>query len=299
MDQWSEVRHSTAVKILVSALLVATQVAAQEPLKGSAQTSAQTESSKAPIQDNSFLIEEAYNQEPGVVQHISAFAWEPKTHAWTYAFTQEWPLFSQRHQLSYTVPIVSGGRDQGSGIGDIAIHYRYQLAQGERFGLFAAPRLSLIVPTGNERQARGTGGTGVQLNLPISLEHSAKLVTHWNAGATVTPSARNALGDKATTRSYNIGGSIIWLALPELNFMLELAGTREETVAGPDQRAAERSLFLAPGVRGAIDFPSGLQIVPGFAVPIGIGPSRGDRELFFYLSFEHPFSDRAKERPSP
>jgi hypothetical protein len=26
-----------------------------------------------PIQDNSFLIEEAYNQEPGVVQHISVF----------------------------------------------------------------------------------------------------------------------------------------------------------------------------------------------------------------------------------
>jgi hypothetical protein len=288
MDQSWQVRYSKAVGFLLGALLGATEVAAQPTAKRLAQSSTQPDSAK-PIQDNSFLIEEAYNQEAGVVQHISAFAWEPKSHAWTYAFTQEWPLFSQKHQLSYTLPVVSAGRGQGSGLGDIAINYRYQLVTGKRYGFFAAPRLSLIVPSGDERRERGTGGTGVQVNLPVTLEHSPKVVTHWNAGATLTPSARNALGDEATTRSYNAGASIIWLAWPALNFMLEMAGTREETVSGPDQRAAERSLFLAPGVRGAFDFPSGLQIVPGFAVPIGIGPSRGDRMLFLYLSFEHPF----------
>lgn len=36
------------------------------------QTSRPTdEKTQSPIQDNSFLIEEAYNQEDGVVQHIS------------------------------------------------------------------------------------------------------------------------------------------------------------------------------------------------------------------------------------
>jgi hypothetical protein len=29
--------------------------------------------------------------------------------------------------------------------------------------------------------------------------------------------------------------------------------------------------------------------VPGVAVPIGLGPSHGDRSLLLYLSFEHPF----------
>jgi hypothetical protein len=299
MRQPWEVQYSKPVTVLITALLATTQVTAQETLKRSAPSSTQTESAKPPIQDNSFLIEEAYNQEPGVVQHISVFAWEPKTHAWIYAFTQEWPLFTRRHQLSYTLPILSTGSDQGSGLGDIAINYRYQLAEGKRYGLFVAPRISLIVPSGNEREARGAGGTGVQVNLPITLEHSAKFVTHWNAGVTFTPSAKNALGHKAATRNYYGGGSIIWLFRPALNFMLEVARTREETVAGPDERTAEHSFFLAPGVRAAIDFPSGLQIVPGFAVPIGIGPSRGDRELFFYLSFEHPFSSAAKERPSP
>ena len=37
-----------------------------------------------PIQDNSFLVEEAYNQERGVVQHISTFSrmWNSKD--WSY-----------------------------------------------------------------------------------------------------------------------------------------------------------------------------------------------------------------------
>ena len=52
------------------------------------------------IADNSFLIEEAYNQEAGVVQHISAWQRSLRTAAWAYTFTQEWPVGSQTHQLS-------------------------------------------------------------------------------------------------------------------------------------------------------------------------------------------------------
>ncbi len=29
-------------------------------------------------------------------------------------------------------------------------------------------------------------------------------------------------------------------------------------------------------------------MVAGVAAPIGVGPSRGERGLFLYLSFEHP-----------
>jgi len=29
--------------------------------------------------------------------------------------------------------------------------------------------------------------------------------------------------------------------------------------------------------------------VPGIGVVIGLGPSRGERELFLYFSVEHPF----------
>ena len=89
------------------------------------------------------------------------------------------------------------------------------------------------------------------------------------------------------------------MAQSALNVMLEVAGGSDESVSGPNQRVRARSLFISPGLRGAIDLSSGLQIVPGVAVPIGIGPSSGERQLFLYLSFEHPFSERGKGSPAP
>jgi len=279
----------STVACLFCALTTTATIAAQDSPKQSAQATTQATPARGPIEDNSFLIEEAYNQEAGVVQHISTFALQRDTRAWAYTFTQEWPLFSQRHQLSYTVPFVSTGRGMGSGFGDVALNYRYQLADGARSGIAVAPRFSVLLPTGDERRGRGAGGSGLQVNLPVSVELTPQLVTHWNAGATFTPSARNDIGDEASTRSYNLGGSVIWLASSAFNVMLESVWARAETVIGPGERQAYRAFYVSPGVRGAIDFSSGLQIVPGFAVPIGIGPSSGDRQVFLYLSFEHPF----------
>src|SRR5207249_2279859 len=55
------------------------------------------------IQDNSFFIEEAYNQQPGVVQHIFNVPIDFTNGSREIApsFTQEWPVFSQTHQFSY------------------------------------------------------------------------------------------------------------------------------------------------------------------------------------------------------
>src|SRR5689334_18063846 len=82
------------------------------------------------IQDNSFLIEEAYNQEFGVVQHINTFMRLFGSKDWIYTFTQEWPLPADpRHQLSYTLALTRCGAfsREGAGIGDALLNYRYQL----------------------------------------------------------------------------------------------------------------------------------------------------------------------------
>ena len=109
------------------------------------------------IQDNSFLVEEAYNQELGVVQHISSFTrfWDSKD--WNYSFTQEWPVGNQRHQLSYTlVALHSGGfPDSGPGIGDVVLNYRYQLVGSGDTRTAFSPRASLILPAGDSFQGRG------------------------------------------------------------------------------------------------------------------------------------------------
>ena len=242
---------------------------------------------RPPVRDNSFLIEEAYNQEGRVVQHISVLSLARRSSDWEYAFTQEWPARSQRHQLSVTVPIVNTAG--ATGVGDVALNYRYQLAFDDATGHALAPRLSVVLPTGDADQGRGTSSLGLQVNLPASWGLSRTIVTHWNLGGTWTPSARAPGGGRTATRDLGAGASAIWLAKRELNFMLEVVWAREEFAVAADTRVAEESAWLSPGLRVAIDFASGLQVVPGLAFPIGIGPSDGDRRVLFYLSFEHGF----------
>ncbi len=283
------VRNSRSGWIPFCFLLCATLFSARAPL------SAQTRDEPPPIEDNSFLIEEAYNQGAGVVQHINTFLHATRGAAWVYTFTQEWPLGGQKHQLSYTIPFariddVAAGE---TGLGDIAINYRYQIGAGEN-PLALAPRLSVLLPTGESRRALGSGGTGIQVNLPFSATLPARLVAHSNAGVTYTPRARDVSGNQAATRSYMLGQSVIWLAHPKLNLMLESTWTSTQEVSGPGQAVRNSEFLLSPGLRGAIDFPSGLQIVPGVAFPFGIGSSRGQRAVFLYLSFEHNFSSSAR-----
>lgn len=240
-----------------------------------------------PVRDNSFLVEEAYNQEARVVQHISVLTLTRRSSDWEYGFTQEWPLGTQRHQLSVTVPLLNAA--DATGVGDVALNYRYQLAFNDETGNALAPRLSLILPTGDADRGRGTSSLGVQVNLPASFGLHRSVVTHWNVGGTWTPSARAATGGRVATRDIAAAASAIWLVTREVNLMLEAAWTREEVAIAADTRDAEESAWLSPGLRAAIDFPSGLQIVPGLAFPIGIGPSDGERRVLFYLSFEHGF----------
>jgi hypothetical protein len=70
--------------------------------------------------------------------------------------------------------------------------------------------------------------------------------------------------------------------------MLEAVGTSAQLdpAAGPVEHQGD--FHVSPGLRYAIDFASGLQVVPGVAVPIGLSASGGDWAVFGYLSFEHP-----------
>jgi outer membrane putative beta-barrel porin/alpha-amylase len=249
------------------------------------------------IQDNSFLVEEAYNQEPGVVQHINLFQRNLHTGEWQATFTQEYPVPGIRHQLSYTVLYqrLNTGGGKATGLGDLALNYRYQLVGDGEARVAVAPRLTLLFPAGDNRRALGSGSTGVQTLLPVSTVLSEQWVAHWNAGATFVPSARNPRGEKADTFGYNFGGSVIWLGRA-FNVLVETVWSSAQSVAGPGRTERTTSFFVSPGVRWAYDFPSGLQIVPGLGVPIGLGSSRGQYALLLYLSFEHPFHEAPQKR---
>jgi hypothetical protein len=247
------------------------------------------------IQDNSFLMEEAYNQEEGVVQHINTFQ-RMRGGAWIATFTQEYPVPRQAHQLSYTIPYERPSGEPGApaGLGDVALNYRYQLAGSGETTFACAPRVTLLLPTGNEKKGLGSGGAGLQVAIATSTVLSSEFVTHTNLGGTYTRSARSARGEKADTRGYNAGQSLVWTASPVFNALVEAVWSREQEVVAPGRARGSNSFFINPGIRWAHNFSTGLQIVPGIAVPIGIGPSRGERGVFLYLSFEHPMWKAAR-----
>lgn len=238
------------------------------------------------IQDNSFLIEEAYNQEEGVIQHIQTFQYT-RGGNWAYSFTQEWPVPTQTHQLSYTIPYLRfDDPDLGTGFGDVLLNYRYQaILKGP---IAFSPRVSLVTPSGDYREGLGNGAWGVQGSLPLSLELSNQWVTHWNLGTTYVPRAKGRDGSRADSTGVNYGASVIYLVNDNFNLLTEFVGGANEAVGQAGRVERENWFLINPGTRCAIDFDWGLQIVPGLSFPIGVGPSAGEYGIFLYLSFEHP-----------
>jgi len=211
------------------------------------------------IQDNSFLLEEAYNQDPGVVQHISVFTRDSESDAWVFTFTQEFPARGLKHQLSYSLPILGDGSTE---LGDVVLNYRYQLLGDAASNLAIAPRFSLIVPTGEDSDA------GVQVALPISRVLAPRLITHTNLGATW-------LSDNGGT-TWTAAQSLIYAASSRMHVMVEGVYTHADD---------SNAFLLSPGLRWGFNTRGGIQIVPGIGVPIGFGDD-DTRSVLLYLSFE-------------
>ena len=250
------------------------------------------------IEDNSFLIEEAYNQEEGVVQHIfnGVYSSSARRHGWSFTFTQEWPVFSQDHQFSYTIPsyhLVDSGERQ-YGVGDMLLNYRYQaLEEGELKPAFA-PRFSLILPTGNRHKGTGNNVVGYQWSLPFSKKVADRLALHANFGLTYLPNVKGpatATGSSAkqSLTSYNVGGSAIFALMPRLHLMLEWVGNFDQDFNDAGKRERSFRSTISPGFRTAIVNEEKLQIVAGAAAPIGLNRRTDNIGAFLYFSVEHDF----------
>jgi hypothetical protein len=250
------------------------------------------------LEDNSFLIEEAFNQKMGVIQHTSSLVLD-KIHYETaqLSFTQEIPITNKTHQLSYSLcysmhPQVIIDHGQTNGFGDLSISYR-PLLLDENDWLMMIPRFTLILPTGNSSHGLGAGGVGVQFNMALTRRISKKLVTHYNFGATqyfnynhyVTSNDKPTLNYEKNLLFGNVGASVIWHASNRFNIMAEWVSKFEKKISDEGVIVSTNYHLINPGVRYAFEVGH-MQIVPGIGVPFNIGSNDLRPGVFFYISVE-------------
>jgi DtxR family Mn-dependent transcriptional regulator len=215
------------------------------------------------IVDNSFFIEEAFNQDAGIMQTIAMMRMS-SGREWETSVTQEWPLVGQRHQVSYSIPYLS--TNSARGFGDVMLHYRMQLLSDAEGTPAFSPRVSVVLPTGDSQQGLGDTGAGWQVNLPFS-EQARDFYLHWNVGYTATPSISRP----------HVGASTIWRAAPMVHAMMEVL------FEGTDRAT------LSPGVR--VGWNRGeAQWVFGLAAPLTREDAVTIASALGYLSYEFRFS---------
>jgi DtxR family transcriptional regulator, Mn-dependent transcriptional regulator len=225
------------------------------------------------IKDNSMFVEESFNQDVGVVQNILTFQ-AGEGGDWTSVFTQEWPLFSHTHQISYTLQFADAGF--GGGIADTLVNYRLQVVDEGPGRPAFSPRVSLIVPTGNADADRGAGRAGVQVNLPFS-KQVRDTYFHWNAGMT----------HQAGETIPHLAGSVIYRVRPMFNAMLETTADfpRDDDPASQGRHAVGT---ISPGFRlGWNNGPK--QTVIAVGAPIEVSSDGTSFSLIGYFSYELPF----------
>jgi DtxR family Mn-dependent transcriptional regulator len=269
-----------ASKVLVHiAAVVLLLVALTSPARGQTQL---LQATPFAILDNSFLVEEAFNQEPGIFQNMVKLRLG-KDDAWEAAYTQEWPVFTQAHQLSFTVGALGVNRERG--LDDLVIDYRWQASMESASAPAFSPRVSLILATGNASKGLGSSGTGWQVNLPFSKQFNDTYV-HWNAGFTHTPAANGIARDHSLFTPH-LALSAIRRLKPMFNLMLESVVEWEQSVQG-DATRRETVWTLSPGFQTGWNVGT-TQTIVGVATPVAIAGGDASVGLFGYFSYELPF----------
>jgi DtxR family Mn-dependent transcriptional regulator len=269
-----------AVRMIVVLLIAAGSLRAQTPPPAPAPEPFR-------ITDNSFLVEEAFNQEARVFQNI--FGAMRIQGSWAASFTQEWPLVSQANQFSYTLAFLNDGH--GNGVGDTLLNYRHQaMVEGPGRPAFS-PRLSLLLPSGDSRKGFGSGSIGLQMNLPFS-KQTGDWYWHWNGGLTWLPGASATFrdGDLAIVRrdvltSSFVAASGIYRLRPMFHVMLESVLSFDQSIEQIGT-ARSRTIILSPGFRGGWNIGD-KQVIVGLALPISWNDTTSTG-VFSYFSYELP-----------
>ena len=164
------------------------------------------------------------------------------------------------------------------------LNYRYQALKETSTLPAFAPRVSLIVPSGDRAKDTGNESLGTQVNLPFSKIVGERVTLHANAGLT---SYFDVDGRRPT--EYNIGGSIVLALTRETNLLFETVGEWTEEVKPTRDIGRDFTLIILPGLRHGITLPGDAQLVLGIGAPVAFTNGQREYGVFIYLSLEHKF----------
>lgn len=242
------------------------------------------------LPDNSYLVEIANNIEAGNLHTMtSCTSFRKPTKDLVCSITQETAFDGGKQMVSYTTPLSFLDSNSVSGLGDATLTYRYQLTNDTHWAV-VSPRVSVIIPTGKTDKGLGLGSAGVQFNLPVTKRLSNAFLGNFNAGMTFFPKMKgeDSSGNpvKRNLASYNLGGSLIWVAHRNFNPLIEYVHnfTGEIGENGRVQRFNEH--IVSPGVGLAWEI-KGIKVSPGFAVPVNFSRGETRTGIFFYLGIDH------------
>lgn len=267
---------SRALGLMAGLLLIASPSFPQSLASGSAPTAAADF-----IIDNSFLVEEAVNQDPGVIQ--TTLNWVRSGDGdWESAVGQDWPLASHRHQFSWSLPW-NGGQLPLS-VGQAVVSYRYQISDVSKETLGIGARVSAILPTDRDGEEHGVG---LQAAVPVTAEWR-RLHLHANAGVTWTRQRSSEHPQRTSLVSPYFAGSVIWPTASMFQVMLEDVVEFEAFLDAGARRRRNTTMTISPGLRGAFNVGRN-QIVVGAAVPVDATTDGQSVSVLGYFSFEGPF----------
>ena len=261
----------------------------------SAQTATPAKAASAPFEiiDNSFLVEEAFNQEAGIFQNIADMVFVDGN--WGFNFTQEWPASSRRSISCRTRCRRSTTEtDPASAIrkSTIGISYGWRARTA---GIFAARQ-----PGGADGRRAATPRIRIAgpAGQPAVQQAGNDWYWHWNAGVTWLPRAESLdpapnTDTRVDLMSPFLAASGIYRVRQMFNLMLESVLRFDELVDETGTRR-ETAFILSPGFRGGWNIGE-QQLIVGAAVPITWVDGETEPGLLLYLSYELPFKKRCIE----
>jgi hypothetical protein len=230
------------------------------------------------IEDNSFLVEEAFNQSPGVIQYTVIN--QVNRGIAELNLECEMPLKGEFHQLSVSIP--AKVFQSTVGIEDIMISYRPLLLDRHRWAM-VTPRVSVILPTGKVSRGFGDGSWGIECNVALTKQLSRRLISHVNVGSSSSFKKMQEQLHQNRLHYESAGTSLIFAAAKGLDLMAEVTTSNVKL----DSNAASTWNFIGnPGFRFCLKMNQFL-VVPGMSAPFTLLSGRATvSEVLIYISIE-------------